>query len=106
MAAALFPKPAVSVEAPAGVDIALRRTPDGKLSVHLMNRLNTPVSNQYGIIDFIPSIGPIQLKMRVPDRPRAIRWVPDSQELNWSWADGMLTVNVPTLHVHGVLVVD
>jgi len=33
-----------------------------------------------------------------------VAWVPDSGELKWSWADGVMKVTIPELKIHGVLV--
>ncbi len=102
----LFPEPLVTVDAPPCVDIALRRTRDGKLSLHLLNRANAPHADHYGIIDFVPTVGPIRVTMRVPTKPQHVRWVPGNDRPQWTWADGTLSVTVPSLHVHSVVLVE
>jgi hypothetical protein len=102
----VFPQPAVSIEGPPTVDVALRRTQDGKLSLHLMNATATPRDDRFGIVDFIPPVGPIRIKLSVPTRPRGVRWEPDRTQLRWSWSQGNLQVTLPSLPIHGVLVVD
>ena len=101
----LFPNPAVTIDGPPYLDISLRRTRTGQLSLHLLNLANMPTSSRYGIIDHIPSVGPIGIKLRVPDKPKAVKWVPDGGNLKWSWTNGVLSATLPSLHVHGVLVV-
>lgn len=102
----LFPDPAVTVEAPARVDVALRRTKTGKLCLHLLNLANMPTSDRYGIIDDIPSVGPINVTIKLPAQPKAVRWVPDEGAPKWSWANGVLSATLPSLHIHGALVVE
>jgi hypothetical protein len=106
VAAELFPSPAVRVEGPPSVAVALRRTRDDRLCVHLLNRTGAPVVETHGVTDFIPAVGPITLKVRTPRKPAAVRWVPGSGELEWSWADGSLSVIVPRLEVHGVVLIE
>lgn len=106
MAARLFPEPAVKMDAPPCVDIALRRSQSGKLTLHLLNRAGAPTSERYGVTDFIPTVGPITARIRVPEKPKNVTWVPDGGKLEWSWKSGILTVKVNSLHVHGVIVIE
>ena len=101
----LFSTPAVTLDAPPCFDVALRRTQAGELCLHLLNTTNMPTSNRYGIIDHIPAVGPVGIKMRVPAKPKAVEWIPDGGRLDWTWQDRVLSVTVPSVHVHGVVVV-
>ena len=116
---------AVTVKGPAYVDIAVRKTADGKLSLHLLNRTNLPMPDRYDFTDFIPPIGPLSVEMECEAKPRAVRFVPEGEggregagdggrehggnkagRLKWIWRDGRLRVTVPRLEIHGVVVVD
>ncbi len=101
----LFPNPAVMLDAPPCLDVALRRTPTGELALHLLNTANMPTSSRYGVIDHVPPVGPIGIKLRVPSKPKTVRWVPDGGKLDWSWQRGTLSVTLPSVHVHGVVLV-
>ena len=105
LTAELFPDPAVTVDGPPTLDIALRRTPDGRLSVHLLNTAGMPLPDRYGFTDFIPPLEGIMLTIRTEARPRSVTWVPDGGRLEWSWAEGRLKVAVPKLKIHGAVVV-
>jgi hypothetical protein len=106
LAAELFPDPAVKVEGPPGLDVSLRTTRDGKLSVHLLNTTGMPLPDRYGFTDFIPPLGTIAVTIKTAKRPAAVTWVPDGGTLDWSWADGVLKATVPKLKIHGALVVE
>jgi hypothetical protein len=106
LAAGLFPEPAVNVEGPATIDVSLRRTRDGRLSVHLLNTTGMPLPDRYGFTDLIPPLGKVTVTIKTPSRPRSVVWVPDGGRLDWSWADGTLKVTIPELKIHGVLVLD
>jgi hypothetical protein len=106
LTAKLFPDPAVRVEGPYCLDVALRTTRDGKLSVHLLNTAGMPLPDRYGFTDFIPPLENIRLSIKTAARPKSVTWVPDGGVLDWSWTDGRLTVTVPKLKIHGVVVWD
>lgn len=106
LTATLFPDPAVRVEGSYCLDVSLRTTRDGKLSVHLLNTAGMPLPDRYGFTDFIPPLEDIRLTIKTPARPKSVTWVPDGGTLDWSWTDGRLTVTVPKLKIHGVLIID
>jgi hypothetical protein len=103
---ALFPDPRVKVEGPPTLDLALRETRDGRLCLHLLNRSNFPVPDRYNFIADIPSIGPIKVRLQLSAKPKEIRWLPEAKSLSWTWRDGRLETTIPSLRVHGMLVVD
>ncbi len=102
----LFPAPAVTIDGPPTIDTAIRRTDDGRLSVHLLNTAGMPLPDRHNFTDFIPSLENIRLTVTAPARPRSVTWVPDGGRLAWSWNDGRLIVTIPRLDIHGVVVVD
>ncbi|RJP27218.1 MAG: hypothetical protein C4527_13675 [Candidatus Omnitrophota bacterium] len=106
LAKQLFSKPAIQIDGPPCVDVALRKTKDGKLSVHLLNRMNAPVSDRYGIIDYVPPVGPITLRIDLKDKPEKVYTVPRNRRLRESWENGVLTVTLPRMQVYSVLVVE
>ncbi len=103
---ALFPNPIVQVEGPPTLDLALRRTPDGRLCLHLLNRSNFPVPDRYNFLSDIPAVGPIKVRLNLAAKPKDIRWMPGAKRLRWTWRDGHLETIIPSLHIHGILVVD
>ncbi len=70
LAARLFADPAVTVDGPPTIDIALRRTADGRLALHLLNRTGFPVADRYSFIDQVPSVGPVEVGLKVAARPK------------------------------------
>jgi len=104
--ARLFPEPSVTTDAGPCVEVALRKTADGRLSVHLLNLVNTQRADRFLSADFIPPLGPIEVKVRVPRRPARVRWLPGGGRVKWEWAKKTLTVRIPKLEIHGVLVIE
>ncbi|MCL5269099.1 MAG: alpha-L-fucosidase [bacterium] len=108
LAARLFPDPALRIDAPPVVEAALRRTPDGRLAVHLLNTAGMPVGGRHPYTDFIPPVGPIHVRLTLPARPGKVEWVPAAEDagLRWKWSRGVLDVTIPRLAIHGVVVVN
>jgi hypothetical protein len=106
LASRLFRDPAVRLEAPRCVDLALRRARDGRLSLHLLNVAGAQRAERFLGVDFVPAVGPIAVELRLPRKPAGVRWLPDGGPVSWSWKGGTLSATVPRLHVHGVLVVE
>jgi hypothetical protein len=102
----VFPEPAVRLDGPPTVDVALRRTRDGRLSVHLINLAGTQRGTRFLSTDHIPPTGPLTVTLRVAQRPQKVEWIPEKTGIKWSWRDGLLTVRVADLAIHGVIVVD
>ncbi len=102
----LVDDPAVTVKAPTTVDIALRRTADGRLSLHLLNRTGFPTPDRYNFTDYVPPVGPIEVSLKVEARPKNVLWMPEGRALNWDWRDGRLRAEIPSLKVHGILLVE
>jgi len=105
LAAELFPDPAVTVEGPPTLDVALRTTPDGRLAVHLLNAAGLPIPDRYGFTDRVPPVEGLIVTVRAAARPRSVTWSPGGGPLDWSWAEGRLVVKVPRLEIHGAVVV-
>ena len=105
----LFPNPLVQTDAPACVDIALRTTPQGQLSVHMLNLSNVPVSKRRPFSEYVPSIGPITVRIRVDLEPAAVTLEPGGTRLEWSYTKAetgsYIDVKVPSLHIHGAVVI-
>jgi len=101
----LFPNPMIELEAPPCVEIALRKD-DGKMMIHLANMAGMQVSNQYAVIDFIPSVGPLELSVRLDKEPQKVSLVPAESDISSNWSDGKLHVTISKLGIHGVIVIE
>jgi len=102
----LFTAPQVEIDAAPTLDISLRRTADGRLTLHLLNRSGFPVPDRYSFIDSIPPIGPVKVDLKLETRPKSVLWMPDGTKVGWTWKDGRLQAIIPFVRVHGILVVD
>lgn len=94
----LLPAPDIRVEAPAYVDVVLRQREDTVL-VHVINLANGGSTGE------IPPSGPLTVRMRLTEKPRAVTLELEPGELDWQWDDGCLTVGLQQLSIHAVIVV-
>ena len=89
------------------VDLAVRRTRDGLLSVHFLNLARVQRGEtEFPPMDPYPADRIVYGASPLPDKPTAVRWEPEGQAIEWSWHDGVLTAVVPGVHIHGVLLVE
>jgi hypothetical protein len=102
-----FPQPMITVDAPVHIDLAVRRTREGQLCVHFLNLARVQRGEtEFPPMDPYPAAEPFTVHLRVSDKPIAVRWEPEGQTLEWTWHEGTLTVVVPGLNIHGVLLVE
>ncbi len=101
----LFPEPMVELDAPPCVDVSIRQK-EGKLLIHLANTAGMQASPQYAIIDFIPSLEQMELVVRIDKRPKRVWLAPEDRELKTHWSDGQLSVIIPKLDIHSVVVIE
>ncbi|MCS6953643.1 MAG: hypothetical protein NZM33_12400 [Bryobacteraceae bacterium] len=97
--------PIVELTGPPTVELVLRRQKD-LLLLHLLNSTGMQVASDYAVVDFIPSVGPLRLRIRLPARPRAVRFEPGGHVLRGQWRDGIWSTEIPRLEIHGTVVVE
>jgi alpha-L-fucosidase len=102
LARRLFPKPIVEVKGSPDVDVAVSRI-GGRLAVNLVNTAGPHAAAP--IIDSIPPVGPLEVKIRVGEKPAAIVLEPGGGTLPFEYSDGEARVELPRLEIHAVLVV-
>ncbi len=100
----LFPGPLVELCGPPCVDVAVRRKA-GRLLVHLVNTAGMQVASTYTILDAIPPVGPLTIKVRVAAPPLSVAVVPRC-DIVTAWEDGILSVELPSLEIHSVLSIE
>ena len=101
----LFPDPMLELDAPPCVDVSLRR--DGEtLLIHLGNTAGMQVSSKYAVVDFTPSIGPLELVVKLDREPKKVTLAPDDCDMDYKWTDGKLRITLPCLDIHSVIVVE
>ena len=96
----------VEVQAPACVDVILRRK-GARTLVHLINRNSgLPSLPHSAVVDEIAPVGPVTVKVRRPDAPKTVKLAFEQASLEWKYVKGTLTVKVPSVEIHAAVVVE
>ncbi len=101
----LFPQPMVEVSGSHSVDVSVGRN-HGKLLVNLVNTAGPHEQEKQFTFDDIPPVGSLQVKVRLPKKPKTMRLEPAGQNLKFTWRDGVATVTVPKVAVYEMVVVN
>ena len=100
----LFPKPIATRSGSHSVDLSLMRK-DGVLSLHLVNTAGPHSNEKVYTFDEIPPIGPLEITLRLPARPRCLSLEPGGQKLPFKWSQGIVRTTVPQLSLHAAVTV-
>jgi len=82
--------------------VVLRRK-QGKLLVHLLNACAMQVAGDYAVTDFIPPVGPMEVRLRLKQKPVRVTLEPEGRALAGEWREGGWTGRLERLEVHSVL---
>jgi hypothetical protein len=98
------PRP-VEVEGPGVIDVTVWRQA-ASMTVHLVN-LTNPMMMKGPLREALP-VGPLRLRIRIPDglRPRRVQLLTAGTSSSAQPIDGVLTVTVPSVEVHEVVAID
>lgn len=96
----------VEVDGPAWLELILRRKED-KLLVNLLHRgAGEMLSPNRVMVEELPPVREVTLRIRRHTPPAAVRLEPSGQPITTAYADGLLTVHVPQVAVHEVVVIE
>lgn len=95
-------EPALATDAPASVEFALRRKGPTTI-LHMANMTNMQVSAEYMTTDFIPKVGPFQVRLKLAAKPAKVTIEPGGKVLPGAWKDGSWTGQIDSLHIHSAL---
>ncbi len=100
---------AITVTAPVCVDVVLRRK-GARSIVHLINRASgIPNQPNNGAIDEIPPVGPITLRLRLPQKPARVRLAFEHGTLAVEFRPGQplgtLIISVERVAIHAAVVI-
>ena len=102
--ARLLPDPAVSVSRAHDVDVSLRRLPDGRLTVHLVNTSGPHA--RAGIIESIEPVGPLSVEVKVENLPNQVLLQSGSRPCEFTYGNGKVSAAVPQIDIYDIPVLD
>ena len=99
-----FSTPLIQLAERRPLDVSVRRSQSGLLTVHLVN-----VSGPHETDPVINAIDPVlnvKATLNLTKRPSSIRLEPSGISLDFDWRDGAATVTIPSIPIYEILVVD
>jgi hypothetical protein len=105
LARRLFSKPIVEVRGSSDVDVAVNRI-GTRLAVNLVNTTGPHADPQTPILDTIPPVGPLEIALRLPQKPNRITLEPGGQPLPFAYTAGQARLTLPQIEIHGILTVE
>jgi hypothetical protein len=95
-----------TIEGPPQLEMILRQK-DGNLLVNLINRgSGETLSPNRVIVENLAPIENVTVHVRRDHPPKAVRVVPSDMKIDWSYGKGLVTVIVPRVDIHRVLVIE
>jgi hypothetical protein len=94
------------VKGPPHLEMVLRQK-DGKLLVNLLNRgSGETLSPNRVIVEEVPPVEHVVVRLRRVGAPKSVTMVPSDVHVDWTYKGGWVTLNVPRVDIHRVVVVE
>ncbi len=94
--------PMALVDGPPTLEVSLRRK-NGKLLMHLGNCTAMQVASDYTTVDFVPPVGPLSVRIRMPRQPSQVVLEPLGIPLAGAWSGGLWSGSLDRLDVHAII---
>ncbi len=95
----------VEVNGPPALEVVVRSQGD-QLAVNLINRgageMLSPNRPQFDELD---PIGRVLMKVQREARPSRVTFEPSADPVNWSWEDGIVSIIVPSVRIHDIVMI-
>lgn len=101
----LFPDPKVEVSGSEIVLVTVNQL-ENKLAVNLINMSGPHADTRVSRYDNIPSIGPLDVKIKTDKKPSKVMLQPRSHPMKYSYSNGILTTKINKVDIHSILVVE
>ena len=83
------------------------RQKEGKLLVNLINRgSGEALSANRNTVENLPPIQNVVVRVRRTSAPKSVAMVPSDIKINWAYKNGLVTVKVPMVDIHRVVVIE
>ena len=97
---------AATVEGPPQVELILREK-EGKLMVNLINRgAGEALSANRVTVENLPPVENVVIHVPRAAAPRSVAMVPSDAKFTWAYENGAVTIKIPKLDIHRVVVIE
>ena len=97
-------EPGVKLDGPPTVEVSLRRK-NGTTLLHLGNTTAMQVASEFAATDFIPSVGPLTVALKLERKPSRVTLEPGGRPLSGEWRNGWYRARVDKLELHAIVAV-
>jgi len=87
------------------VDVTLNKLGDA-IILNLINAGGPHDNDKVLVFDEIPPVGPLQIAIRYPSRPKSVMLQPENKALNYIYEKGMIKCTLPSLEIHEMVVIE
>jgi hypothetical protein len=101
----IFPNPKVTVNGSHYVDVTLNRK-GGALILNLVNATGPHDNEKVMAFDEIPPVGPLQITMRVDQKPGKVMLQPENIPVAYTYRDGVVSFSLQEVKIHELVVIE
>lgn len=101
----LFPNPIATVTGSNNVDVHVN-TLNENLMVHLVNAGGPHADPKTLVFDDIPKLGPLEVTIRYPKRPKKVTLLPEHSRASWKYKDGAVHLKINNIAIYTIIEVE
>lgn len=101
----LFPNPKVEVKGSGDVLVTVNQIKN-KLAVNLVNISGPHANTRVARYDNIPSVGPLEIKIKLDAEPKSATLQPENIKMKYSYKNGELKTMIEKVDVHSIIVIE
>ncbi len=87
------------------VDVTLNKLGNSTI-LNLVNAAGPHDNDKVLVFDEIPALGPLQISIRYPEKPKSVVLQPENRALNYTYEKGVIQCTLPTLEIQEMVVVE
>jgi hypothetical protein len=101
----MLPEFTVEIKGSHLIDVTLNKL--GKATiVNLVNAGGPHDNDKVLVFDEIPPLGPIEVSIRYPFKPKQLKLQPENKDLTFTYSNGTIQCSIPRLEIHEMIVVE
>jgi hypothetical protein len=87
------------------VDVTLNKLRNATI-LNLVNAAGPHENDKVLVFDEIPALGPLQISIRYPAKPKRVMLQPENRALNFTYEKGMVRCSLHSLEIHEMVVIE
>jgi hypothetical protein len=87
------------------VDVTLNKLGNATI-LNLVNAAGPHDNDKILVFDEIPALGPLQISIRYPAKPKRVMLQPENRVLKFTYEKGMVQCTLPSLEIHEMVVIE